>query len=325
MLATHLQLEKDVTNPIPETQAEFVVSYDGEALRNHTMAIRDLAPALLALEQAFSRANSILNGERAALLLEVRANTAGSFEIELLLRQAYENAVGAFSGDFVTSAANIKELFFGNPLLPGSGGASLGLFGIFKRLKGKSPKSVARETEPDGALVLEVDQHVRISIPPNMAGLVDDGVLRDQLEAVVRPLHRQGIDRLTFKDDAVELATIDKSQADFFRREDGTTTDNDVSEILIPRQRLRADKVSFDPDGKWRLNDGEKTRWYAMKDREFINEIESGARRFGKKDSFICEVIMRQTVDSQGLLHMEYEITKVLEHIMEPERPRLIP
>lgn len=49
---------------------EFKIIYDGESLKNHSMEIRDLAPALLALGNLFDEVNRILNGDKAAIKLQ---------------------------------------------------------------------------------------------------------------------------------------------------------------------------------------------------------------------------------------------------------------
>ncbi len=50
---------------------DFSVAYEGSSLDNHAMEVRDLAPALLALGQSVDRANTLLNGERASVSLQI--------------------------------------------------------------------------------------------------------------------------------------------------------------------------------------------------------------------------------------------------------------
>lgn len=66
------------------------------------------------------------------------------------------------------------------------------------------------------------------------------------------------------------------------------------------------------------LHDGDKSRWYAMRDTEFSKEVLTGQRRFGAGDMLECEVKMIQSFSEDGDLGMEYEVTNVLSHIALP-------
>ncbi len=297
-----------------QTQTEFEAAYDGPALSQHTMEIRDLAPALLALGQAFDRANGLLNGNRAAVSLEIKATQPGSFEIALLLKQLYEQGVGAFSGDFVSSALNLKELFFG-----GTAVGSIGLIALIKRLRGKRITEVVQQGQN---ISIQVDTTTRLTISKELLDLHNDGILRDQLAAIVRPLAREGITDLVFSEQKRQLESINKEEAHFFRAADTDFTD--INTVMLPRQRLRPVSPSFRRKGKWKLTDGEKARWYTMNDQAFLKEVDEGTRLFGAKDVLICQVIMRQSVSDTGELKMEHEITAVLDHMNAPTQAKLL-
>ena len=293
-----------------DAPVDFVISYDGPALAEHTIPVRDLAPALLALGQAFERANSILNGDQASISLEIRATSEGSFEIVLILKQLIDSAAGPLSGAFISSAANVTELVIGGRV------ATIGLLGLIKRLRGSRPKEVERTN--DDKVVLEVDK-LRLEVPARVLDLYKDSNMRDYIEAVVRPLSRQGIDKLSFRQDQQPLESVEKVDVAYFESAD--LEDEGVTKTIIPRQRLKLAAVSFEKKGKWRLNDGERIRWYAIKDEGFASEVEQGLRRFGTGDLLICEVVMIQYVEPE--LKLEYAVTRVLEHLPRPEQGRL--
>ncbi len=303
-----------VTPHVQNGPVEFVTSYEGDALARHTMPVRDLAPALLALGQAFDRANAILNGSRMSISLDIRATSDGSFQIHLVLQQvqqALEQAAEFFNNDFFSSAANIKELFFG-------GGGLVGLIGLIKRFRGAPAKEVERTHD---AVTLEMGQ-VRLVVPAKVFDLYRDGYVRQQLEAVVRPLTKPGIVRVVFRDRDTQLETVSQDDVAAFRQE---PSGSDIAtEIVIPRQRLIVAVLNFaSKDGKWKLNDGEVSRWYSIKDRAFLKEVDDGARRFGKGDVLICEVVVEQFLDSEGGLKMAYSVTAVLDQIGSPQQPSL--
>lgn len=53
-----------------DSTSEFRIAYEGEALVENTMDVRDLAPALIAFGELFTRANTILNGEKISVSLK---------------------------------------------------------------------------------------------------------------------------------------------------------------------------------------------------------------------------------------------------------------
>jgi len=69
------------------SHATFQIIYDGPALENSTMDVKDLAPALLALGEAIEQANFSTNHQKASVVLNVRASfKTGCFGIEFVER-----------------------------------------------------------------------------------------------------------------------------------------------------------------------------------------------------------------------------------------------
>ncbi len=293
-------------------EVEFSVSYAGDALTQNTMDVRDLAPALLSLGQSFERANSLLNGDRASVSLSIRATQPGSFEILLFLQQLLEGATDALSGELLTSAVVLKELLIG-----GRGSGVLGLIQFLKCLRGKKPQQT--EETPDG-IIFEAD-NIKLCIPTEVARLYHDRPTRDYIEAVIRPLLKQGIETVVFRENNEEIESIQKSEAEFFGSGD-YEVDN-IVEHVIPRQRLQIASLTFDKEGKWRLSDGANTRWYLMDDQNFIKEIQQG-KRFGKDDILICEVLLTQQLEDTGKLKLDSTIKKVLAHIPPAQQLSLL-
>ncbi|MCC7365504.1 MAG: hypothetical protein IT303_14155 [Dehalococcoidia bacterium] len=302
-----------MTFPSIRSEAEFRVTYEGSALESHSIPVRDLAPALIALGQAFDRANGILNGSAAAMSLEIRAFQPGSFDVALVLKQIYDSGTSLFSGDLISSAANLKELFFSPGGAVGAVGLSSGgVITLVKRLRGRAIPT-PEQASPE-AVRLRID-NLDLTIPSSVYSLANDAIIREQLEAVVRPVLSPGIDRVVFRDDNTILETVSEEEVDYFEASATNSVNGLTTETVLPSQMLRAETANFGTNGKWRLNDGDKTRWYTISDEDFIRSVDTGHRSFRKGDVFVCEVVQRQTRDTRGYLQMHYEIRRVLQHL----------
>ena len=108
------------------------------------MNVRDLAPALMAVGSFFDEANRIANGDHASISVNVQATSPGSFEIafEVIQNVGATNTFQAGVGDFISTAADLKELLIG-----GSVTATAGIIWLIKTLRGRTPHVEKINTE----------------------------------------------------------------------------------------------------------------------------------------------------------------------------------
>jgi hypothetical protein len=234
----------NMTMASTESTAEFGLTYAGDALAENTMDVRDLAPALLAFGELFSRANDILNGEDISVSLKVRATKPGSFELLLILSTVFHTTTQFLSGDLVTSAVNLKTLVVGGSK------AGTSLFGVFKRLKGQRPIAT-----PSSSGVTLKASNIELHVPTEVFRLYQDKEINRLAQAVVEPLFRSGIDEMVVKEGGKKLESVTKDDAATFTPiavSDGTATEN-----IIPNLALRLVSPTFTlTRNKWRLDDG---------------------------------------------------------------------
>ena len=123
-----------MTNGHPQAHVDMV--YDGPALADGSMNVRDLAPAMMAVGGFFESANRISNGGRASISVNVRATSAGSFHIIFEVIQNVEAAgvLEADIGEFLTTANALKALLLGGAGLGG------GIVWLIKWLRGRKPQ-----------------------------------------------------------------------------------------------------------------------------------------------------------------------------------------
>jgi hypothetical protein len=282
---------------------EFKISYDGDALREHTMDVRDLAPALLSLGQLFEESNRVLNDTKVSVKLQIRAHEAGSFEISFQLIQSIASQLSNFlNNDFVTSAINLKEL-----ILMGSGGFG-GLYFLVKKLKGKRPEKIS----PSNTKGMVTIKHEGISfeVPSELLKLYQDVAVRTAIQKTLQPLQKEGVDVFQIKEDKTVIERIEKKDYEYFivptiENEKITETEQTVAFSIV--------SLAFKEENKWRLWDGSNTLNVLIRDNEFLGKVENNNISFSKGDILICQLKTIQWQTPEGL-KMEHEIIKVVEH-----------
>lgn len=92
----------------PVSVARMTAHYQGDALRNHEIDVRQLGPALVGLSLSFERAQALVDpGYR--IKLNAKATSEGSVVIDLILRIT-NDVVPFLSSDEASAAANAIEI-----------------------------------------------------------------------------------------------------------------------------------------------------------------------------------------------------------------------
>jgi hypothetical protein len=285
------------------SKTQFTIAYDGEALRDGTMDVRDLAPALLAVGQLFDAANSVLNGEAARVAVTVRATHPGSFFIDLELAQSLaRQIIGLLAGDEVTAAVHLKDLII---MGTAAGG---GLFWLIRRLRGKKPDRVERVDADTVRVIIGTES---IVVPLKVLRLYQDIAVRAAAERVVyAPLQKPGIDTFKALQGPSQTLTITEAEAEAFKQPEVE------EEVLLEDTRRSAFSIvslAFKEENKWRLHDGNNQISASITDEDFLRRVDNNEIAFAKGDVLICDVRVRQTQSPQGL-KTEYTVERVVEH-----------
>ena len=284
----------------------FTIAYDGPALQDGAMEVRDLAPALLALGQLLDAANATLNGDAAKIKLQVKATGTGSFEIALELSQQWSHLLAFFDTPQMSGAANLLSLALGVTTAPAIAGKSL--IWLIKKLNGKTPDKV--EKLPDNTVRLIFGTEV-IDIPIETLRLYQDISVRNAMQKLVEePLKTEGIDTFRVKKSGVVAEEVSKAESVAFSKP------SLPDEVLVDETRRSAFSIvslAFKEDNKWRLYDGNTQISATIEDDAFLSKVNQSQIAFSKGDILICDVqvLQKRTLDG---LRTDYVVKHVIEH-----------
>lgn len=296
------------------SHAEFILTFEGPALENHEMNVRDLAPAMLAVGDAFEGMNALFNGGSAQIAVNVRAHQPGSFKVAFDIVQLAKDATPVLVGPGVVAANNLLQLLIGGATV--ATGTTVGLLKLIRWLKGRKPERIEKLTP--GLFRLFIDDQT-IEIPIDLLRAYQDLRIRRAVERfVARPLHTPGISHVLIEhNDFIER--VDASEAEYFVAPD---PDTDVVVDDTRRAAFNIRDLSFDEEGFWRLFDGSNPVKVRINDRRFLAQIENDDIRFAKHDVLVCLVHFVQRRTGRGLEN-EHTVIEVIEHIQAPRQLRL--
>ena len=286
----------------------FSIKYDGPALADHQMDVRELAPALFALSTLLEEANKAAFPDGPEVRVSVQGTfKGGSFGVDLIALQTIsQQIVSILSGPTATATANLFAILSGIGLL-GAGG----LIGLLKFLRGRKPTAVRTIGDTVVFEVLEAETIESFEVDLVTGRLYQSRIVRQSLFKVVKPLERDGVDVFAAGQNGVTTAVVEKRDLPAFAA--AASSSDVVSDTVAENVLVQIESAVFKEDNKWRFHDGANPFFAEIIDKEFRARIESGDERFGKGDVLIVDLRRVQTVTDNGL-KLEYIVEKVHEH-----------
>ncbi len=294
---------------MPEEAQIFQLKYDGPALADHTIAISDLAPALLGLSDLVDESNHIINGDRTSISLKIKATEPGCFQVEIHAVQSMANAAVDFlTGRPITALVALLTLIGFARF--GAVGTANTVIEIIRRLQGKPPKSVT--PSQDGAEVeLELPTGEKIRVQRGVWEICISHKARTAVHKVVKPLDREGVEDLEIIEQNETVTRINKSEARYF-----ITPEQAEEELQVSERITHVSIVSlwFTGENKWKLNEGGNIFNASITDHNFIRKTLANEESFQAGD--LLKVRLKQTqFKTEAGLKSEWEIVEVLDHL----------
>lgn len=296
-------------------ETEFSIVYDGPALTEGRIPVRDLAPSLFALGELFTEANRIVNPGGVDVALEIRATDTGSFDVHLVLTTLGQGITDLFSGDEVTALVNFKDLIIGG---------AFGLFWLVRFIRRR--RITNREPVGDGNVRVTLTDGTSVEIPARTLDLYGSVRVRQSAREVVAPLDRTGIDAIEFREEDQEVTvSIARDEVDAFE----VSADESTDELLAEETgdiALTIENIPLThPQDAWRFNDGERGFRAAMEDPGFAERVAGGAEVFRSGDILVSRVRRRQFRTQAGRLRNEWTVLSVDRHIAAGPPPPQLP
>ncbi len=297
----------------------FQLAYDGPAVRDGSMDVYELAPALLSIGDLIRDANRFLNQDRAEVSVQVQSDFQhGSFEISYVIDQnLLAHAKDMLFAGSLSEAKEILVLLFGTNVV--SGGLVIGAIKLYKMLKGKKPEPSSIKIDNSTTTIIN-----NIQVDSRTANLYMNDGIRGQLDRVVSPVTKAGFDKMEVRKDKAVLEEVNKT--DLPERLLGSGEKGSGENALVNSREafLSVETANF-AKGKWRVSDGSAKFNAELNDPAFRQHIDNREEGFFSGDTLRVTLTTTQTVKADGKIQTAHSIDKVIEHKHGATQERLLP
>ncbi|KQU44182.1 hypothetical protein ASG84_12725 [Rhodococcus sp. Leaf278] len=297
-----------VVDRVRTVAEEFSVKYDGEALADHRMNVRTLAPALLALGDAFDATARLLGpetvGDKTVPSLQITATREGSFDIDLVLSVLT-------SSDVETATANLA--YVGGTLWAVVKGA----IKLRQWLRNSRGVTLERTDSADGrGTITYIDQNgTSITVPAGTDLVIRDPAFRAAVDSFTAPLDQDGIDTLEIDStrsevDPETIVIRDEDRPAYRFEQVERLLDSSVRTTTV---RVETVQLNQNTSRKWRFSEDGETFTAKVTDDRFLLGVSSGARPVGADDKLTVEIEERTIRRASGGVRIDRTIQRVVD------------
>jgi hypothetical protein len=181
-------------------------------------------------------------------------------------------------------------------------------FKAWLHLKGLPPKTIVPQN--DNSVKIENHDGQVININNSVINIIADSRAGKAVEEFICKPLESGISELSIKSPKLkDEAKVEKYQATYFKQigMEKPLIDTEVE------MGLQIESPTFKEGNKWRFFDGQNSFWADIQDEIFLNRVNLGIERFGKGDTLLVKLRIKQS-STLGNLNIERAITEVLDH-----------
>ena len=302
---------------ITMNSASLSIKYDGLAVRAGTMSVRQLAPALLAIDSMFETANTHVNGDKAKLEIKINAGfEPASFTFELVTEQnLVSHVIDMFRSSDIQDTETICKILFGGS---GLGGAAVGVFNLFKWLHGR--KDVRREEKPGGTTYIDNSTNNNITVNPNVDDISRIPRIRRAFRDIDRPLDEDDMDLLEVKFPDGSTVRVNRQEGESVRPPENE--EESLARVETTETWLDIVAPVLTGNYQWRFKYGPLVISARMQDEAFVRRVSDG-EIFQEGDSLrvMLEITIQLGDGAEG--RRSYLITQVLDHRHRPPQSTL--
>lgn len=293
----------------------FEIAYEGPAVDDGIMDVRELAPALLALGDLVERSNQVIGDPKTQTKVIVRSKfEKGSFQIVLeLLYTVTEQIKLLFD---IKNAINPAERLLAQ--LGFITGTGLSLMALIKLIKGRNIKNATVLQNGNVRLELVGDngKFEYVEADKDVIRLYRDYSVRENLYRMLSPLKKEGITGFSARKGKQVVERVTKDEVGYYEVPDIVEEEQTVTSVR--KAFVNLVEVAFEEGLKWRLSDGDNRFYATIKDEEFLRQINEG-KSFTKGDVLEVELETVQVATPKGIRN-EYHVLKVLRHLSQPQQ-----
>lgn len=280
---------------------QLTLTYEGPAVDDGRMDVRELSPALIGMADAVAAAQRQLFPDDEPANVHVAATGRGSFEVFLDV-EAVASIVGAaqqaLTGSTATAAENVKTVV----------STLRRALDLIRRLGGQAPASVDDRGDGDVVITVEGDNQAPITVSRPVYNVLIDRGVRDGARAAMSPLNNPEIERARVEHEG-ESTTIERHERSAFRLSDD---DAEVNEGTY-EMTLTVLSVAFD-GASWRFHDGQSSWTARVTDDAYYGTVIAGQDAFRAGDLLRARVHIAQRIFPDGTASTRREVVDVISH-----------